>query len=205
MSATSNSAIKRADAVALWIFIAAGVTIAIAATWSAVARIIDVLPNRDVSVLAQFSGTSAEAPIGVNGAPETVELDMAFVTAPSLPAASVWAVVIQQVILAAVIICVVACLAWLAHNVSRGRVFSRTNTVLVSTAGLTGLAGLFAVPFFGNMAANGAFAVVSDRTFDNVILSVDLFPLVLAAFVVGLMSTVFAVGERLQRDTEGLV
>ena len=55
------------------------------------------------------------------------------------------------------------------------------------------------------MAANGAFAVLSERTFDNVILSVDPFALILAAFVAALLGTVFAVGERLQRDTEGLV
>ena len=48
-------------------------------------------------------------------------------------------------------------------------------------------------------------ATGSDRTFDNVIMSVDPFTLVLAAFVVAMMSTVFSIGERLQRDTEGLV
>ena len=197
--------IKRGDAMSLWIFMIAGVGIAIWTVWSAVARIVEVLPNRDVSVLAEFSGTTAEAPIGVDGAPIAVELDRAVVTAPALPVASLWALVIQQVVFVVAVLAVVVCLVWLARNVSRSRVFSRTNTVLVTTAGLTGLIGYFAVPFFGNMAANGAFAVLSDRTFDNVILSVEPFALILAAFVAALLSTVFAVGERLQRETEGLV
>jgi tetrahydromethanopterin S-methyltransferase subunit E len=47
--------------------------------------------------------------------------------------------------------------------------------------------------------------VLSDRTFDNAILSINPFALILGAFIAALLSTVFAVGERLQRETEGLV
>ncbi|GAA1787531.1 hypothetical protein [Agromyces lapidis] len=206
MATTLNApAVSRGDAVALWLFMVAGIGIAVWAAWSAVARIIEVLPNRDVPVLAEFAGTTAEAPIGVDGAPIPVELDRAFITAPSLPVASLWALVLQQLVVVVAVVGVVVCLVWLARNVSRSIVFSRTNTVLVTTAGLTGLVGYFAVPFLGNMAANGAFAVLSERTFDNVILSVEPFPLILAAFVAALLGTVFAVGERLQRDAEGLV
>ncbi|MFD4421854.1 DUF2975 domain-containing protein [Agromyces sp. NPDC058484] len=202
---TSAHSIKRADAASLWLFMAAGAAIAVWVTWTAVVRIIEVLPGRDVAVLAPFANTLAEAPIGPDGAPVTVELDHAVLTVPELPIASVWAIAIQQVVLVVAVVAVVAALIWLSRNVARGVVFSRTNTVLVSTAGIVGLLGYFAVPFFGNMASNGAFAALSDHTFDNVIMTLDPFVLVLAAFVVALMGTVFAIGERLQRDTEGLV
>ena len=206
MSATTTiPAVKRGDAISLWIFMVAGVGIAIWAVWSAVVRIVEVLPNQDVAVPAEFAGTMADAPIGPGGAPVAIELDSAIITAPSLPAASLAALVIQQVVIAVVVVGVVVCLVWLARNVSRGIVFSRTNTVLVTTAGFVGIVGFFAVPFFGNMAANGAFAVLSDRTFDNVVISVDLFPLILLTFIAATAATVFGVGERLQRDTEGLV
>lgn len=202
---TTRPAIKRSDAVGLWAFMVAGAAIAVWVTWAAVARIIEVLPNRDVPVLGWFVDTPAEAPIGVDGARVTVELEQAVVTAPELPLASLWAVVIQQVVLVVAVLTVVITLVWLSRNVTRSIVFSRTNTVLVSTAGMVGLLGYFAVPFFGNMAANGAFAIISERTFENVIMTLDPFALVLAAFVVALLSTVFAIGERIQRDTEGLV
>lgn len=202
---TFTSVVKRSDAVALWIFMAAGVGIAIWAVWSAVARIIEVLPNRDVPVPAEFSGTMAEAPIGVDGAPVAIEIDRAIITAPTLPEASLWALVIQQAVVAIAVVGVVVCLVWLARNVSRSIVFSRTNTVLVTTAGFTGIVAYFTVPFFGNMAANGAFAMLSERTFDNVVISVELFPLILLTFIAATAATVFAVGERLQRDTDGLV
>lgn len=202
---TTIPAVKRGDVISLWIFMVAGVGIAIWAVWSAVVRIVEVLPNQDVAVPAEFAGTMADAPIGPDGAPVAIELDSAIITAPSLPAASLAAIVIQQVVMAVVVVGVVACLVWLARNVSRGSVFSRTNTALVTTAGFVGIVGFFAVPFFGNMAANGAFAVLSERTFDNVVISVDLFPLILLTFIAATAATVFSVGERLQRDTEGLV
>ncbi|GAA2444711.1 hypothetical protein GCM10009857_05630 [Agromyces soli] len=198
-------AIKLADRVSLWLFAAAGAVIAAWVAWSAVTRIIEVLPNRDVAVLATFAGTPAEAPIGPDGAPVPVALDQAVLTVPALPVASQWAIVIQQLVLMVAVIVGVAALVWLIRNVARGVVFCRTNTVLVATAGFVGLAGFIAVPFFGNMAANGGFAVLSERTFDNVIMSVDPFALVLWAFAVALLCTVFSIGERLQRDTEGLV
>ncbi|GAA1752993.1 hypothetical protein [Agromyces humatus] len=203
--ANPRHSITRADAVSLWLFMAAGAAIAVWVTWTAVARIIAVLPNRDVAVLAPFAGTPAEAPIGPDGAPVTVELEQAVLTVPELPIASVWAVVIQQVVLVVAVVAVVTALIWLSRNVARGVVFCRTNTVLVATAGTVALLGYFAVPFFGNMASNGAFAVLSEHTFNNVIMTVDPFALVLGAFVVALLGTVFAIGERLQRDTEGLI
>lgn len=205
MSTVDTYKQSRGDTFGLYTFMIAGVAIAAVTTWAAVARIIEVLPNRDVTVFADFSGTIASAPIGPNGAPVDVELDTALITAESLPGASVAALVIQQIVLALTVIVVAGCLVWLCRNIVRGQVFSRTNTVLVTTAGFTALAGFALTPFFGNMGANGAFARLSDRTFNNVILAVDPFQLIMVAFVVALASTVFVVGDRMRRDTEGLV
>lgn len=205
MSTVDTYKQSRGDTIGLYTFMVAGIAIAGITTWAAVARIIEVLPNRDVRVFADFSGTIASAPIGPDGAPVDIELDTALITAESLPGASVAALVIQQIVLALTVIVVVGCLIWLCRNIIRSQVFSRTNTVLVTTAGFTALAGFALTPFFGNMGANGAFARLSDRTFNNVVLAVDPFALIMVAFVVALASTVFVVGDRMRRDTEGLV
>ncbi|MET0854530.1 MAG: hypothetical protein ABWY30_07860 [Microterricola sp.] len=205
MRTAPSYTIKRSDAVGLWIFMVIGAAIAVWTGIAASQRIMEVLPNTDVAVLGQFAGTVGSAPIGVDGAPVDVELEQAMLTVPTLPVAALWAIIIQQVVVVVTVLTVVVALVWLGRNVTRSIVFSRTNTVLVSTAGIVGLLGYAAVPFLGNMAANGAFAVLSERTFDNVIISVEPFSLVLLAFVAALMSTVFAIGERLQRDTDGLV
>lgn len=205
MRTAPSYTIKRSDAVGLWIFMVAGAAIALWTGIAAFQRIMEVLPNTDVAVLGQFAGTVGSAPIGVDGSPVDVVLEQAMLTVPALPLAALWAIVIQQIVVVITVLTVVVALVWLGRNVTRSIVFSRTNTVLVSTAGIVGLIGYAAVPFLGNMAANGAFAVLSERTFDNVIISVEPFSLMLLAFVAALMSTVFAIGERLQRDTDGLV
>ncbi|MFF2275548.1 hypothetical protein [Agromyces sp. NPDC058126] len=205
MSATAAPPISRSDTVALLLFMVAGVAIAAWGITAAVLRILEVAPNRHVAVAAEFVGTSAEAPIGPDGALVAVELDRAIVTVPSLPGASWASLILQQVIAAATIGVVVACLLLLCWSVMRNQVFSRRNTALVAVAGITGTIGFAAVPFFGNMAANGAFVRLSDGDFDNVVMTVDVMPLFFLAFLAAMAATVFTVGDRLRRDTEGLV
>lgn len=197
--------LSRGDGLALVLLAVAGAAIAAWAVVEAVLRIIEALRNTDVPVLAVFNGTPGVAPLGVDGTGVPVLLEQAYVTVPALQPAAVGALVIQQVIGAGAIVTVVVCLLLVAVSGLRGRVFSRRNTVLVSGAGIAALLGVALHPFFGNMAANGAFALLSERTFDNVIISVDISTLLLIAFMSGLLSTVFATGDRLQRDTEGLV
>ncbi|WP_173923504.1 hypothetical protein [Agromyces sp. Marseille-P2726] len=205
ISSEPDRAISRSDAVSLALFMVAGAAIAV---WSVVAsllRIIEVAPNRDVRVVAEFAGTPAAAPIGPGGAPLEVALDRATLTVPSLPGASWAAVIIQQVVAAATVVTVVTCLMLLCWALMRNRVFSRRNTVLVSTAGIVGTLGFAAVPFFGNMAANGAFARLSDPDFENVVMSVDLSSLIFLTFAAAMAAAVFTIGDRLRRETEGLV
>lgn len=205
MSTTTTYRMTRSDALAMFALMIAGAVITVWVAVTAIGRILAALPNRDVTVLGSFNATPADAPIGVDGALVPVQLDWASFTVDALPLASLWALVAQEIATILAVAIVVGALIWLGLNVTRGRVFSRTNTRLVLVAGVGGLLGCFAVPFFGTMVANGAFARISERTFDNVIYSVDLFPVLLAAFVAGLAGTVFTVGERMQRDTEGLV
>jgi hypothetical protein len=196
---------SRADSIGIWAFMVAGIAIVAWAAVSAAMRIAQALTADEVRVLGEFAGTPAEAPIGPEGAPVAVELDRAFLFTDELPVASLVSLVLAEVVFAATVAVVVTCLVLLSASTLRGRVFSRRNTRLVATAGGTGLIGAAAVPFFGNMAANGAFARISDGTFDNVIMAVDLMPFVLGAFIVAIIGTAFSIGERLQRDTEGLV
>lgn len=205
MTPSTNYKLSRSDAAALWFFIAVGAVISVWVTVLAIARIVEVLPNTDVTVMGWFADTEGTAPIGPGGSDVAVQLDRAVLTVPTLQPAALWAIVIQQVILVFAVIIVTGALIWLTHNFIRGTFFSRRNTVLVATAGVVGFVGYTAVPFFGNMAANGAFARLSDYSFDNVIMTVEPFSMVVIAFLIALVGTVFSIGERLQRDTEGLV
>ena len=200
-----DNTLSKADVVAMWVFIAAGIALVGATAIAGVARVVGVLGGGPITVPALFSGTIAQAPIGPDGALRDVELDSALLMPEELSAAGIGALVIEQVVSVLSLTCVLACLIAVTVSVMRGRVFSRRNTTLIATAGIAGLAGVAGVPFFGNMVANDAFRSISDGTFDNVVISVPLGPLFVLAFVVAMMTTVFTVGDRLQRETAGLV
>ncbi|MGJ9423083.1 DUF2975 domain-containing protein [Aeromicrobium sp. CF3.5] len=193
------------DRRALQLFAVLGAVIAVIVTWRAIARIIEVLPNRDVTVTGVFEGTPATAPIGPAGESVGVELQRATLTVPSLPAASLGSVVIGQVLLAVGVTVIVACLIGLTRELAAGRIFSTLSTRLVTVASVMAVVTYAGVPFFDNMAANGAFARLSDRTFDNAPMAADLTGLVVAGFGAALASTVFAIGNRIRRDAEGLI
>ncbi|NLP85125.1 hypothetical protein HF576_14850 [Microbacterium sp. CFH 90308] len=196
--------LSRSDVSAMWFFIVAGVALVGVSAYFGIARIVEAAGGR-VQVPAVFEGTTGQAPIGPDGAMRDVELQTALLSPDSLSVAGMGALVLEQALAVVSIATVVGCLIAVTASVLRGRVFSRRNTALVSTAGIAGLAGLAGVPFFGNMVANDAFRSISQRTFDNVIMSVNLSHLLLAAFVVAIVTTVFTVGDRLQRETDLLV
>ena len=195
---------SRADRFATWNFIVLGAIIVGWVAVHAVLRTIDLLSPGPIDVPAEFLGTVAQAPIGEGGADVAVELDRAVLRVDGLPAASVVAGVIEQVLLVGTVATVVACLILVTHRVLRGEVFSKRNTRSVGTAGIVGLVGAAAVPFFGNMVANGAFSAIGDFT-EYPVMSIEPFPFVLAAFAIATVATAFTVGEKLQRETEGLV
>ncbi|MGN7970522.1 hypothetical protein [Microbacterium sp. 22296] len=198
--------LSRGDAWSFVLFIIAGVAIAAWAVVSSIGNIVAAVGNRDVRVPIEFLDTVAQAPIGPDGATVPVELTDAVVTAPSLPIASLWALFLGEGLFAATVVAVVVLLLALCVGILRGTIFSRRHTVLITSVGAIALVGAIGVPFFHNMVANGALALLSDRTYDRGLTQqIDLPVLIAIGFVAGLSSTVFAVGDRLQRDTEGLV
>jgi hypothetical protein len=198
-------ALTRGDTSAMWLFIIVSVAVVAYTLTQGIFRIIELVRNTDVTVPARFVGTTAEAPIGPDGTLVAVELDRAVLTVESLPAASVAAGVLEVITAVLATALTVFFLILLCRQLLRGSVFSARNTNIVGAAGITAIAGIALAPFFGNMVANGAFARLSDRTFDNVIIAVDLHTLIFAAFVAAFATSVFAVGNRLRRETDGLV
>ncbi|MDN3445057.1 DUF2975 domain-containing protein [Microbacterium sp. APC 3901] len=206
MTSTKDRTLSRGDSGALIGFCIAGVLIAAYITVLSIIRIIELARGVDVPVLVEFisSKTPVDLPL-TNGASIPVGVDSATITAPELPAIAAVPGIIGQIAQILTIIVVIGCLILLARSVLTGRVFSRRNTTLVATAGITGLLGFAAVRFFDNMLANATVATVADNAVDSAVISVEPFTFVLAAFVLALIGTVLSIGDRLQRDTDGLV
>lgn len=204
MDAANAHRPSRGDRGAIWLFIIAGAAIVIWTIVGAVLRCVELLSAGPVPVHAEFIDTVVDAPIGEGGAAVPVSLESAVLSVDALPAASVVAGVLGQIALVVTTATIVLCLVLVSRGMLRGEVFSRRNTTLVSVAGITGLVGVAAVRFFGNMVANGAIAALGDFD-DNAILTIEPFPFVIAAFVVAVVGAAFSIGDRLQRDTTGLV
>lgn len=205
MTSSASPPLSRGDRAALWLFSATGAAIGIAVAVAATLRIAQFLRGGAIDVAVELIDQRVPAPLGPGGEEVSVGLDRAILRT-ELPAASTAAGIIAQVVLTATFVTVILCLILLSRRLVAGSVFGRISTRLVTTAGMTGLIGAAAVQFFDNMVANGAVARVSDGDYaENAILSIAPFPFIVAAFAVALICSVFAIGDRLQRDTEGLV
>lgn len=196
---------SRWDASAMWFYGLLGAAFVVYTGVQAVVRIIEVVGGTDVRVFAEFAGTPAQAPIGPDGAAVTIELDTAYLLPQALPVASSAALIIEQIIVVLAVSTVVGALLVVTWGVLHGTVFSRRHTALVAVATGGALFGMLVAPFFANMGANGAFAWISERSFDNVILSANLVQWFGVAFIGSIVTTAFSVGDRLQRETRGLV
>lgn len=191
------------DRAGLWAFVGAGAVVTIITAVLAIQRIVELLGPGPAPVEVRFPGLPIELPTGTGELP--AQLEAATIHVDDMPVASLVAGVAAPVLTTLVTATIAACLIALAISVLRGRIFSRRNTRLVSVAGLVGLVGYAASELCRTMLANGALAWATDRQLDNIVFGVAPAPYVLATFVIALVSTVFVVGERLQRDAEGLV
>lgn len=205
MSSTKNDrALSRGDIAALVGFCIAGAVIAMYFTVYSIIRIIELAGGQQVPVAVEFLGDSVDLPLSTGGT-IAVALESGTIIAPQLPLIAIVPGIIAQVVQIITVVVVVACLILLARMTIGGRIFGRGRTALVATAGITGLLGFAAVRFFDNMLANATVARLTDNAIDNAVITVEPFTFILAAFVVALITTVFSIGDRLQKDTEGLV
>ncbi|OIU88325.1 DUF2975 domain-containing protein [Microbacterium sp. AR7-10] len=201
--AQAERTLSRGDTVSLALFVIAGVAIALWTVWNVAARIAELVGGGPLQVLVEFVDTRADAKVAGTTLP--VELDRAVISVEGLDAIGVVAGVLGQIAFGVTIVVVVACLIALSRNILRGRVFGKANTRLVAVGGIVGLVGAAASHFFDNMLANAAMAHAIDGPFDTAVITVEPFTFVLAAFALAVVGSVFVVGDRLQRETEGLV
>ncbi|WP_159602221.1 hypothetical protein [Agromyces humi] len=201
---TLPTALRRSDQVGMFLTIGLAMLGIVATGWAAVARLLEVLPGADVPVLVPFMDETAPLPIGPDGAPVQVEVTQAVVTVPHPAAATQFALVAQPIVAGLATVVVIALLAAFAWNVGRGRAFSRANVRVIWWATFTLLVGWILGGLFTTMGVNGALSAVSEYGYDGVLFSTDWVAF-WGIMALGVVGAAFQVGERLQRDTEGLV
>lgn len=212
MSTSHQNRPSRGDRWSIAAFSIAGGAIAAWIGVSAVMRIIVLAGGTNVPVTLEFVDGVADVALTDGSATVPMELDRGILVAPQLTPIAIVPGILGQLVLILTVVTVVGCLLLLARSILSGHVFSRRNSALVSIAGITGLIGFAAVRFFDNMLANATVSLMTDNRLATAVLTVEPFTWVLASFIVAVIATAFAVGDRLQREksalekeTEGLV
>ncbi|MFD1714832.1 hypothetical protein ACFSBZ_10150 [Amnibacterium flavum] len=177
----------------------------IAAVWTIVQlvlRLVEVIPNRNVPVPVWIDDASATLPLPDGTADIALTSGTAIVS--GMPAITLVSVAGAAIITAAASLAVIGLVLALCLNLARGRYFSTRNTLTVTAISATIAVGWFVSHLFTQMASNGAIAALTDRAYEASTIPFDWTP-ILAAIAVGAVAAAFRAGERLQRDTEGLV
>jgi hypothetical protein len=171
-----------------------------------VIRLVEVIPNRDVRIPVPFIDMAVPVPIGTDGTSLPVQISDGLLTVPSLEPAGYVILLLQILVGIAAVVVVAGSAALVGLSILRAQFFSRRNTILVTIAALVALFGWAVEPFFMTMVSDVAINAVSDPGYDSPGFPTrDLGSQLLAVFIAGTVPTVFALGDKLRRDTVGLV
>lgn len=201
---TRDHTMSKSNRADLYATITVGLIVAVITIITATLRIVHVLPNTNVSVLVPLADTTTSLPLGPDGADVTVAIDQAAVTVSNMPPVVVASLVLSAICGALTVLIVTALICLLCRNMLGGTMFSRVNSRLVWGSSVTIATGWLLGLLLNTMGTNGAVATLSDNSFDKVVMTIDWLPFVFA-MMVGALALAFRAGERMQRDTDGLV
>ncbi len=202
--ANNNSRLGRSDRIGFYfsiLWVALGAVLAIVA---AVGRLTEVAPGTDIPVLIPLSAESASLPLGPGGAAVAVDVASATVIVPDPSAATLFALWAQPLWLVVVVCAAMALSAMFFLRLARGRAFSR-GAASIAFVGAGLVAANWLVGFLlASMTTNGALSAISDNTYQDWTLEFGFAP-VLGVLILAATGAALQLGERLQRETEGLV
>ena len=194
----------RADRIGMYmsiflVAIGAGLTIV-----SAIGRLREVATSGAIPVLVPLVGETAHLPLGPEGAMVQAEVETAVVHVSDPAPATLFALWAQPIWGSVFIVAGLVIAAMFFLRLARGRAFTTGAARLAFVGAGTLLIGWLGSSMLTNMTTNGALSALSDYSYDSVIFEVN-FASVLAVLVLAAIGTALQIGERMQRDTEGLV
>lgn len=198
------TAVSRSDRYGFVITIVFGIGAAVALLVLLIQRIVSIAPNVDVPVVAPFGNEMASLPIGPNGAEVAVEVDSAIIQVTGMPPITLVSLILTDAIPTITTITIIVLACFIIRHLIAGSVFSKQNIRIVNALIPVAVIGWASGALFRTMGINGAFATLSDRSYNNVLAVLQPEP-ALALLGLGVVVYAFQIGARLQRETEGLV
>jgi hypothetical protein len=204
LTPTPTPTLDRADRIVMYLCVLVAAVVIALASWGAVQRLAVVAPGHDIPVVVPLSGERAALPLGPDGAAVTVDVDTATVVVADPAIATLGALWAQPLFGLLTVAAAMVVAAMFFVRVARGRVFERGTARLVFIGAGIVAGAWFVGGILTDMTTNGALSAVSDFTYNSVIFRADLSPL-MWVLVLAAVGGALQLGERLRRDTEGLV
>lgn len=201
---SDSTTLDRADRINLYLSVLIAAVAIVLAGWGMVQRLAEVAPGHDISVVVPLSGEQAPLPLGPDGAPVTVDVETATVVVADPAPATLLALWAKPIVQFLAVAAGMAVAAMFFVRVARGRAFERGTARLVFVGAGIVVGSWFVGGILTNMTTNGALSAISNYTYDSVRFAADLSPL-MWVLVLGAVGGALQLGERLRRDTEGLV
>lgn len=201
---TPATTLSRSDRIGMYATVVLGAIGAALTVWTTVARLAEVLPGRGIPVLVPFVGESASLPLGPDGAAVPVQVEQAVVTVDEPAAATFFALVAHPVVTGLAVLAGIVILCLFCLNLARGKAFTASTVRLVIAGTAVLLVGWVLGSLFETMGVNGALAAVSAHSYIGATVQVD-FTAAFGVLALGAIGAAFQIGQRLQRETEGLV
>lgn len=201
-----NTAVNRKDRTDLWTTIVFAAIAAVVTVVVTVIRLLDLFAVDGIAATARVDGVQAGLPIGPGGASVTGRIHELSFTAADIPALSAGSYAAAIIITGLTYLVVIACILRFCLNLMLGQAFTRQNTRLITAAAIIILAGTALTAFCNTMGANGAFASLGDGAVEpQTGTTTEYWVAMFACVALGAVAVAFRAGERMQRDTDGLV
>lgn len=199
-----STPLKRSERIAL--YVSAGIAIAAIAAGAAgtVLRLVEVAPGHDIPVLVPLSNEQAALPLGIDGAPVTVDVETATVVVADPGSSTLFALWARPIAQLLVIAATMAIAAAFMVRLAKGRAFEPGTARLAYAGGGVIAGGWFVDTVLTSVTTNGALASVSDQGRESMLFEITLGP-ALAVLIIAAVGVALQIGERLQRETEGLI
>jgi hypothetical protein len=167
-------------------------------------RIVQLAKGADIPVLVPLTGENAELPLGPQGTPVPVAIETGTVLVNDPAVATEFAMWAQPIVMGLAVVAGLIVAALFVLRLARGQAFQRGTERYAFAAALIVTVAYFLNTILTNMVTNGSLAAVSGGDYESVTFTVSLAP-VAAVFLIASVGVALKIGERLQRETEGLV
>ncbi len=182
---------------------AAGLGI-VAVLVSAIGRLAQVAPGRDIPVEVDLKDETVPLPLGPGGSHVDGTVDTATVVVADPAPATLFALWAEPIVWGATWIALLVIGAILCVRLARAQVFDRFTYRMLYAASAILTAGWVGGSILTGMTVNGALAAVSEHTYEVQSLSLNLGA-VIGVVAIAAVATAVQVGERLRKEMEGLV